>query len=135
MRNGWLVPALAFIVGGGSPGFAAAQDAEATLSLSASEMYESCVANGGSATECACTAGFYGGRLRADEFRLASVLNAYIGADGELTDVAAALNAMQSEALRMGITDKRLTEILERFHRMDADGTYGDKVCTVLANR
>ena len=135
MRNGWLVPALALIVRAGSPGLSAAQDAEATLPLSASEMYESCVAIGGSATECACTAGFYGGRLRADEFRMASVLNGYIGADGELTDVAAALNAMQAEARRMGISDKRYTEIMERFQRMDVDGAYGDNVCVVLANR
>lgn len=138
MRNRWMVPALALVAGlGGLAGFAVAQsgDGRETVPASASEMYDNCVAIGGSATECACTVGFYGGRLKADEFRMVSVLNRHLGPDGELTDPAAALADMRSEATVMGVSDDRFLAMMDRFGAMDQDGAYGDQVCVILRDK
>ena len=138
MRKRWVLPALAIVAGGGGlAGFAVAQsgDGRETVPASASEMYDNCVAVGGSATECACTVGFYGGRLKADEFRMVSVLNGHLGPDGEIIDPAVALADMRSEATAMGVSDDRFMEIMDRFSAMDQDGAYGDNVCVVLRDK
>ena len=138
MRNRWWIPALAIAAAaGGLAGFAVAQNGSARemLPQSASEMYDDCVANGLSRTECACTVGFYGGRLKADEFRLVSVLNRHLAPDGQLVDPAAALVDMRSEARALGMSDARYEEIMARFATMDQDGAYGDQVCVVLRDK
>ena len=138
MRNRWWIPALAIAAGvGGVAGFAVAQNGigRETLPTSSSEMFDNCVAIGGTATECACTVGFYGGRLAPDEFRMTSVLNGYIGEDGEITDPAAALEAMRTEARTMERSDARFMEVMERFSRMEEDGGYGDQVCVFLRDK
>ena len=138
MRNRWVVPALAIVACvSGLAGFAVAQSGDGRESLpdSASDMYDNCVAVGGSATECACTVGFYGGRLKADEFRMVSVLNRHLGPDGELADPAAALADMRTEATAMGVSDDRFMDIMDRFSTMDRDGSYGDNVCVVLRDK
>lgn len=138
MRSRWIVPALAIAAGfGGLAGFAVAQsgDGRETLPQSASDLYDRCIANDGSKTECACTAGFYGGRLKPDEFRMVSVLSGHLGPDGELTDPAAALQDMRTEAQVIGMGDARFQEVMERFSTMDRDGAYGDQVCVGLRDR
>lgn len=138
MRSRWIVPALAIATGfGGLAGFAVAQngDGRETLPLSASEMYDSCIANGASKTECACTAGFYGGRLKPDEFRMVAVLSGHLGPDGEIKDPAAAVQDMQSQAQAIGMDDARFEEVMARFSTMDRDGAYGDQVCVALRDK
>ncbi len=138
MRIRWIVPALAIAgAAGGLAGFAVAQkgDGRETLPESASQMYDSCVANGLSRTECACTVGFYGGRLKADEFRLVSVLNRHLAPDGQIVDPANALEELRSEARALGVSDARYEDIMARFSTMDQDGIYGDQVCVVLRDK
>src|SRR5690606_7537601 len=135
MRIRWIVPALAIAgAAGGLAGFAVAQkgDGRETLPESASEMYDDCVANGLSRTECACTVGFYGGRLKADEFRLVAVLNRHLAADGQLIDMAAAIEDMRSEARALGMSDARYQDVMRRFGSMAEDGAYGGQVGVVL---
>ena len=138
MRIRWIVPALVIAAAaGGLAGFAVAQngDAREMLPQSASEMYDHCVANDLSRTECACTVGFYGGRLKADEFRLVSVLHRHLAADGQLIDPAAAIEDIRSEARALGMSDARFDEVMDRFGAMEQDGAYGDQVCVVLRDK
>ncbi len=110
--------------------------AQASLGVSSSQLYDACIANGqGGATECACMAGFYGGRLREDEYRLISIINQYTDAQGNVPDMPGVQRALQTERQRMGMSDARFAQIMQRFTQMEADGAYGDNICVPLRNR
>jgi hypothetical protein len=99
-------------------------------------MYDACLANNqGPPTECSCMAGFYGGRLAPEEFRLLAVLNRYVDSTGNVTDMPAAQQAMRDEAYKMGLSDARFAQAMQRFGSMDVDGAYGDRVCVPIRNR
>lgn len=107
-----------------------------SLTLSSSQIYDACVTNNqGPPLECACMAGFYGGRLEADEYRLISVLNRFVGPGGEVRDMPATQRAIRDEAVSMGLSDRRFGEIMQRFSTMEVDGAYGDRVCMVMRTK
>lgn len=120
----------------GVVGLANAQNSsQAPRGESAVQMYDTCAANGYGALECACMAGFYGGRLQPEEFRLLAVLNAHVDANGDIGDMPAAQQAMRSEAARIGMSDERFLQAMQRFSTMDRDGAEGDQVCTALRGK
>ncbi len=107
-----------------------------SLALSSSQIYDACIANNqGPPLECACMAGFYGGRLQADEYRLIAVLNRFVGPGGAVTDMPGAQNAIRAEAIAIGMTDQRFSQVMQRFATMEVDGAYGDQVCMVMRNK
>jgi hypothetical protein len=119
----------------GATGLAHGQSAD-TLSLSSSQIYDACITNNqGPPLECACMAGFYGGRLQADEYRLISVLNRYVGPGGAVRDMPAVQRAIRDEATTMGLSDQRFGQIMQRFSVMETDGAYGDRVCMVMRGK
>jgi hypothetical protein len=103
------------------------------VAISSSRLYDACIANNqGPPAECACMAGFYGGRLNENEFRLLAVLNTFIDARGDVADMPGAQAALRAEAGRLGMTQSDFQSAMQRFSTLDADGAYGDRVCTVL---
>jgi len=110
--------------------------AQASLATSASQLYDACIRNGqGGPTECACMAGFYGGRLREDEYRMISIINQYTDAQGNVPDMPGVQRALQVERQRMGMSEARFGQIMQRFTQMETDGAYGDNICVPLRNR
>jgi hypothetical protein len=80
-------------------------------------------------------AGFYGGRLAEDEFRILAALNPHINASGEVPDMNAAHQAMFAERDAMGMSTERFDEVMQRFSSMNVDGAYGDRICVALRDR
>lgn len=130
-----LIAAAAAAIVVGVSGLAHGQGNE-SLALSSSQIYDACITNNqGPALECACMAGFYGGRLQADEYRLLSVLNRFVGPGGEIADMPAVQRAIRAEAVAMGLSDQRFGQVMERFSTMQTDGAYGDQICMVMRNK
>jgi len=129
-----LVFVAAMVLAVGAPSWAAAQTSQ--NSVSSSQLYDTCIANNlGPPLECACMAGFYGGRLEPIEFRLISVLNRYVVSTGAITNMDAAQAALRTEASNLGLSDQRFNQAMQRFATMDQDGAYGDQVCMVMRGK
>lgn len=130
-----LIAAAAAAIVVGVSGLAHGQQSD-MVALSSSQIYDACIANNqGPALECACMAGFYGGRLQADEYRIISVLNRFVGPGGEVRDMPAAQRAIRDEAVAIGLSDARFAQVMERFSTMEIDGAYGDRVCRVMQSK
>ncbi len=134
MRALILATVTAFAVG--AAGLAHGQAGGDGLALSTSQIYDACVNNNqGPPLECSCMAGFYGGRLQADEYRLIAVLNRFVEPGGGVRDMPAAQRAIRNEASALGLSDQRFGQIMQRFSTMETDGAYGDQVCVVMRNK
>jgi hypothetical protein len=128
-----MVFAAAFLAFAGPAPRASAQDA---LGASSTALFNACVNNAqGGSTECACMAGFYGGRLAEDEFRILAALNPHISATGEVPDMNAAHQSMFAARDSMGMSDERFDEVMQRFSSMNIDGAYGDRICVALRDK
>lgn len=127
--------ATALIVAGAAT-FASGQTGSDTVPVSSSYIYNACIENNqGPPLECACMAGFYGGRLDQEEYRLIAVLNRYVDNTGTLTNMAAAQQALRDEARTLGLSDQRFQQAMQRFSVMDQDGAYGDRVCAHMRTK
>lgn len=115
--------------------FASSQQTD-PVPMSSSAIYDACIANNqGPPTECACMAGFFGGRLPAEEFRLLSVLNRHVDSSGNVSNMDVARQALVDESNRMGLSQDRFRQAMQRFSTMNEDGAYGDRVCVALRNK
>lgn len=133
MRTALMTFATVLALASAAPAPASAQ---ATLAASAGQLYDSCIRNAqGGPTECACMAGFYGGRLREDEYRLIAIINRYTDAQGNVPDMPGVQRALQVERERMGMSQERFGQIMQRFTTMETDGAYGDNICVALRDR
>lgn len=124
------------LIAAGAATFASGQTGSDTVPVSSSYIYNACVQNNqGPPLECACMAGFYGGRLEQEEFRLIAVLNRYVDNTGAITNMAAVQQALRDEARSLGMSDERFQQAMQRFAVMDQDGAYGDRVCAGMRTR
>lgn len=83
----------------------------------------------GSVSECSCVARFFAGATEEDEYQVIGALVDFIGPDGAIADPDGVLAAITAHQQSVGLSDERLSELMERFLTFGELGEKSDAIC------